>query len=103
MRELQLLNASEDLNNTFQDIEELAVKCKFSYCRHETEPGCMIGKSIEERRLPEVRFESYRKLQRELLAIEIKKNPELQAAERKKWKRLGHMPEEIRNRKERGL
>lgn len=103
MRELQLWNAREGLHNTFQDIEELAVKCKFSDCRHETEPGCMIRKAIEEGRLPEVRFESYRKLQRELLAIERKKNPELQAAERKKWKKLGHMAEEIRNRKERGL
>lgn len=103
MRELQLWNASEGLHNTFQDIEELAVKCKFSDCRHETEPGCMIRKAIEEGRLPEVRFESYRKLQRELLAIERKKKPELQAAERKKWKKLGHLAEEIRNRKERGL
>jgi ribosome biogenesis GTPase / thiamine phosphate phosphatase len=103
MRELQLWDASEGLHNTFQDIEELAAKCKFSDCRHETEPGCMIKKAIEEGRLPEVRLESYRKLLRELLAIERKKNPELQTAEKKKWKKLGHMAEEIRSRKERGL
>ena len=103
MRELQLWNAYEGLIDTFPDIEELAAKCKFSDCRHETEPGCMIKKAIEEGKLPEIRFESYRKLQRELLAIERKKNPELQAAERKKWKKLGHMAEEIRNRKEKGI
>ena len=63
----------------------------------------MIRMAIEEGRLPGVRFDSYRKLQREMLAIERKKNPELQAAEKKKWKKVGHMAEEIRNSKERGL
>ena len=103
MRELQLWNAGEGLKNTFRDIEELAAQCKFSDCQHETEPGCMIKKAIKEGMLSQVRFESYVKLQRELLAVERKKSPELKAAERKKWKKLGHMAEEIRNRKERGI
>jgi ribosome biogenesis GTPase len=64
MRELHLWDASERLHNTFPDIEELAARCKFSDCQHETEPGCTIRKAIEEGRLPGVRFESYRKLQR---------------------------------------
>jgi ribosome biogenesis GTPase len=103
MRELQLWDAGEGLQNTFRDIEELAAQCKFSDCQHETEPGCMIKKGIKEGTLSRVRFESYVKLQRELLAVERKKSPELKAAERKKWKKLGHMAEEIRNRKEHGL
>jgi len=36
-------------------------------------------------------------------AVERKKNPELQAAERKKWRKLGHLADEIRDRKERGI
>jgi hypothetical protein len=42
-------------------------------------------------------------LQRELLAVERKKNPELKAAEKNKWRKLGHLANEIRNMKERGL
>lgn len=103
MRELQLWDASDGLLATFLDIEELASKCKFSDCQHETEPGCMIKKAIAEGKLLEVRFESYRKLQRELLAIERKKNPDLQRAEKKKWKKIGIMAKEIQNRKERGM
>lgn len=103
MRELQLWDASDGLHNTFRDIEELAAQCKFSDCQHETEPGCMIKKAIAEGTLPEVRFESYRKLQREFLAIERKKNPDLQRAEKKKWKKIGIMAKEIQNRKERGM
>jgi len=103
MRELQLWDAREGLQSTFRDIEDLMSQCKFSDCRHETEPGCMIKKAIEEGTLSKVRFESYMKLQRELLAVERKKNPELKAAEKKKWRKLGHMANEIRNVKERGL
>jgi ribosome biogenesis GTPase len=103
MRELQLWDAGAGLQSTFQDIEELAAQCKFSDCRHETEPGCMIKIAIEEGKLSQVRFDSYVKLQRELLAVERKKNPELQAAERKKWRKLGHLADEIRDRKERGI
>jgi ribosome biogenesis GTPase len=103
MRELQLWDAGLGLQNTFQDIEDLAAQCKFSDCQHETEPGCMVKKAIKEGTLPQVRFDSYIKLQRELLAVERKKSPELKAAERKKWRKLGHLAEEIRDRKERGL
>lgn len=53
--------------------------------------------------LSQSRFDSYVKLQRELLAVERKKGPELRAAEKKKWKKLGHMGKEIRSMKERGL
>jgi ribosome biogenesis GTPase len=103
MRELQLWDAGEGLQNTFQDIEEFAVQCKFSDCQHETEPGCMIKKAIKEGKISQIRFESYRKLQREQLAMKRKKDPELQVAEKKKWKKLGHMAQEIRSRKERGI
>lgn len=103
MRELQLWDAREGLQNTFRDIEDLMSQCKFSDCRHETEPGCMIKRAIEEGTLLQVRYDSYLKLQRELIAVERKKSPELKAAERKKWRKLGHMAEEIRNIKERGL
>lgn len=103
MRELQLWDAAEGLQNTFRDVDELASQCKFSDCQHDTEPGCMIKKAIKEGTLSQIRFESYVKLQRELLAVERKKNPELKAAERKKWRKLGHMADEIRNAKERGL
>lgn len=100
MRELQLWDAG--LAATFADVEGLAARCKFSDCRHQGEPGCMVRKAIAEGTLPEVRLESYRKLQRELLAAERKKDPELMAAERKKWKKIGQLANEIRKSKESG-
>ncbi len=99
MREIQLWDAGEGLDDTFQDVIELAARCKFRDCRHETEPGCAVKRAIEEGTLPEVRLESYRKLQRELLAMERKKNPKLMAEEQKKWKKISRMAKEIQKRK----
>jgi ribosome biogenesis GTPase len=102
MRELQLWGAGEGVQSTFQEIERLAAQCKFSDCRHETEPGCAVKMAIADGTLPEVRLESYRKLRREMLALERKNNPELMAAEKKKWKEIGKMAKQVRMRKERG-
>jgi ribosome biogenesis GTPase len=99
MREIQLWDASDGLDDAFQDVIELAARCKFSDCRHETEPGCAVKWAIEEGTLSELRLKSYRKVQRELLAVERKKNPTLRAEERKKMKKLGHMAKEIRKKK----
>lgn len=52
MRELQLW--SGDLSNTFEDIEELALKCRFSDCSHQNEPGCAVRNAMEIGQLSEV-------------------------------------------------
>jgi ribosome biogenesis GTPase len=63
MRELALY--SGDVSKTFEDIEELALHCKYNDCSHSSEPGCAVRQAIESGALSEKRFESYRKLQRE--------------------------------------
>lgn len=105
MRELQLWDAGEGIAGTFGDIEALAAQCKFSDCQHASEPGCAIKKALKEGSLSGARLESYHKLQRELLALQRKKDPALMAAERKKWQKLklGHLADEIRKRKESGF
>jgi ribosome biogenesis GTPase len=65
MRELQLWGAGEEVDEVFDDIEELAEQCKFRDCRHDREPGCAVLKAVEEGTLDPARLESYRKLLRE--------------------------------------
>lgn len=65
MRELQIYMGG-NLSKTFEDIEEIAARCKFGDCSHSAEPGCSIRKAIEDGTLSEKRFESYQKLQREV-------------------------------------
>jgi ribosome biogenesis GTPase len=64
MRELSLYTG--DLAKAFEDVEELASRCKYSDCSHSSEPGCAIRQAIESGGLSEKRFENYRKLQREI-------------------------------------
>lgn len=64
MRELQL--ESGNLSKSFEDIELLSSQCKFSDCSHHTEPGCAIKRAIAEGILLQERFDSYKKLQKEL-------------------------------------
>jgi ribosome biogenesis GTPase len=87
LRELQLWDVgSAALDATFSDVEELAADCRFGDCSHEHEPGCAVLGAIENGTLPSDRFASWRKLQRELLAMEMRHNVLLRKEETRKWK-----------------
>ena len=64
MRELQINTG--DLSKTFEDIEEIALRCSYKNCAHQSEPGCAVKLAIENQTLSKQRFESYQKLQREM-------------------------------------
>jgi ribosome biogenesis GTPase len=72
IRELQLWDA--DLEQTFGDIEEIARRCRFSDCNHDQEPGCAIREALQDGSLSAERWQSYVKLQRELEAVEARRN-----------------------------
>jgi ribosome biogenesis GTPase / thiamine phosphate phosphatase len=72
IRELQLWDA--DLEQTFGDVEEVARRCRFSDCAHDQEPGCAIREALEDGSLSRERWQSYVKLQRELAAVEARRN-----------------------------
>lgn len=63
MRELGIESA--DFSKSFLDIFELASKCKFTDCKHSTEPGCAVQQAVREGRLSEDRLESFKKLKKE--------------------------------------
>lgn len=74
IRELQLWSGEEGLERAFEDIEELAVRCRFPDCRHEHEPGCAVRAAARDGCLDARRLESYLKLRREIRFMEIKKD-----------------------------
>jgi len=85
MRELQLWASEEVLDTTFSEIAAIAAECKFSDCSHRTEPGCAIRRALSDGGLSEERWTSYNKLQREIRALEIRKDARLRSEQRKKW------------------
>jgi ribosome biogenesis GTPase len=66
MREIQLWDATDGFQRTFEDIEELALSCRFRDCTHGSEPGCAVQQAIAEGRLDPERLAGFAKLEKEL-------------------------------------
>lgn len=72
MRELHLWVAADGLDETFDDIAALAAQCRFTDCRHESEPGCAVQAALADGRLALERWQRYRELERELAELDDK-------------------------------
>jgi ribosome biogenesis GTPase / thiamine phosphate phosphatase len=78
-------DGADGLSGTFADIEELAVSCRFSDCRHDAEPGCSVRSAAEADEEVAARVRSWRALQRELAWLERRHDARLMAEERRRW------------------
>jgi ribosome biogenesis GTPase len=84
IRELQLWD-SGGIDEAFADVEELAAACRFNDCSHGTEPGCAVNAALASGELDQARYDSWRKLQRELRAIAVRSDARLRREEKRKW------------------
>ena len=98
MREIQLLDDTEGIENSFNDITELAKTCRFSDCKHAKEPGCAVRAAIEDGTLPQERLDSYNKLLREVQFIERKNNTKAQQEHKKNMMKFYKEVRNIKNR-----
>ena len=90
MRELQLAEIGDALDEVFSDVALLAKHCRFSDCAHETEPSCAVQAAIEAGELDEDRFRRYRKLQ-----SEDRRNTETLAERRSRSRSLGKFQKSV--------
>lgn len=65
MRELQLLSASDSLEETFDQISRLSSECRYKDCTHVVESGCAVLEALDESLIPELAYENYLKLRNE--------------------------------------
>ncbi len=86
MRELQLVDVEEALDDVFSDIARLAARCRFADCSHESEPGCAVLAAIDNGKLDGDRLRRYRKLR-----SEDRRNTETVAERRSRDKQFGKM------------
>ena len=86
MRELQLVDVGDALDNVFSEVAALAGMCRFSDCVHEAEPGCAVQAAITEGTLDPERLRRYRKLRNE-----DRRNTETIAERRSRDKHFGKM------------
>jgi ribosome biogenesis GTPase len=88
LRGLQLFDAEDGLDRAFAEVEALFGGCRFHDCAHETEPDCAVLAALADGSLEPRRWESYRKLQRELHHVAAKQDVKLRLADRDKWKAI---------------
>ncbi len=67
MRELGMWEVSQGITEAFGDVEAFLGRCRFSDCRHESEPGCAVRAAIDRGELELSRWESYRNLKDEAI------------------------------------
>jgi len=68
MREFGVVGSEDGqgLEQSFRDIEELAMACGFRDCQHQSEPDCAVLDAVDDGELEQHRLDSYFKLLREL-------------------------------------
>jgi ribosome biogenesis GTPase len=88
LRELRLWDANEGIDVSFSDITELAERCRFNDCSHEHEPGCGVLAALEDGSLDASRLASFRKLAKELAALERRKDVHLAREHNRRFKRM---------------
>jgi ribosome biogenesis GTPase len=88
MRELQLWEADEAVSETFDDIERLALECKFGNCRHRDEPRCAVKSAVEAGTLDASRLDSYLRLQDELAFLSRQQDERAQIEEKRRSKTM---------------
>lgn len=70
LREFHLWAAAAGLLEAFQDIEDLAVQCRFRRCTHTTEAYCSVRAALEAAQLSPERFANYQRLRQEQSFLE---------------------------------
>jgi ribosome biogenesis GTPase len=59
LRGLETLDAKEGPESAFDDIEGLALQCRFRNCRHDTEPDCAVRPAVARGDLDAARLSDY--------------------------------------------
>lgn len=97
MRELQLTESADGIDSVFADLHDLAGQCRFTDCRHQSEPGCAVLAAIERGSVDQVRLERWRKLKAEEAF-----NTASHAQRKSKDKAFGKMVRRIKKEKDIG-
>jgi ribosome biogenesis GTPase len=72
MRELQLWDIETGLSAAFDDLDEIAVQCRYRDCSHQSEPGCAVRTAVEAGLIEPGRVTNFLKLRAEQAFLDRK-------------------------------
>jgi ribosome biogenesis GTPase len=100
MRELQPWGEDDQsLDDTFADVEALALQCRFADCTHQATPGCAVQQAVAQGTLPPDRLASYLHLKREMAFLHRRTDQQAQRTERNRWKQIAKLQKELKKRR----
>jgi ribosome biogenesis GTPase len=88
LREIHVYGDSDDLQQTFENLEAFARDCRFRDCTHNAEPGCAVRSALQNGGLAREEHENYIKLQKELGHSRRQVDQRAAAKEKKRWKQI---------------
>lgn len=86
MRELGMCDFGSGIEAAFSDIESIISECRFNNCSHTSEPGCAVKAALDNDKLTEERWLSYKRLTAESAYSEDAES--YLAAKKKKFKEI---------------
>jgi ribosome biogenesis GTPase / thiamine phosphate phosphatase len=87
IRAVGMFDAARGLDRAFGDVAALAAECRFARCAHLSEPGCAVLAAVEAGDLSPRRLAGWHKLHRELAHESRRRDAQVAAAERARWRR----------------
>jgi ribosome biogenesis GTPase len=89
LRELGLWDDGTGLDLAFSDVATTAESCRFSDCRHASEPGCAVRAAVADGTLHADRFDGWQKLEREERHRALEMDAVARRAEQRRWAVIG--------------
>lgn len=96
IREVGMTEVGSGISNTFNEITELAGKCKYADCTHTQEPGCAVLIAIEQGTLDKDKHQNFINLQEEMNYLHLEKQ-EKRKKERSFGKFMKKAKKELKN------
>lgn len=100
LREVQAWAEEQDIDDTFNEIAELAEYCQYRNCKHEGEPGCAVQAELEKGYINPERYDSYLHLKKELAFLNRRKAEQNSSVERQYEKKFSKMVKHELSKKE---
>jgi len=95
MKELGNFEIDAGLAETFSEINEMALQCKYSNCTHEHEKGCAVLKAVKDEVISHERYRNYIKMKKEAAFYEMS-----YLEKRQKDKNFGKMVKSVMKNKQ---
>jgi ribosome biogenesis GTPase len=73
LRDVQLWTDQAAIDQTFAEIQKLALECRFRDCQHQKEPGCAVRQALDDDKLDAKRLQSYFKQTAEAAEAELRR------------------------------